>query len=246
MPMILQERDKKLLQFLFVTRVSSYQQIRARYFSGQHPTIADRRIRLLAKNRLVRTFPTDLSGKTVRALSLTENGWEQIKHRWPVHYDNPHFKSESVNHDIRLGDAVSRFLKLKTLSRYLSENMLQSSSTFASHSVLSGLVHAQSDGALEMKDPAGRVYTFAVEFEISLKAKERYRHKLSTYYAMNAIDGVLYICGGHEITDCLSKIDTEVRTAKDSIVYFADEFSVSASDDRIFFKRESGKGLSLV
>jgi hypothetical protein len=181
----------------------------------------------------------------VKCLGLTDKGWGVIARSWPFEIDRPHFQSESAEHDVRLVRIHSRFEKLTLYADFLSENVLQSSSVLKDKAEYRDLINIQADGALVLKDPNGRRYLYAVELEVSRKAIERYQKKLTAYYRVGGIDGVIYVCADQEIKDLIAKVDREIRTTKDSIVYLADESSVLNSQGKMFFKNVERNGLGL-
>jgi len=178
-------------------------------------------------------------------VSLNESAWPFIKDSWPFEIDRPYFKSESVEHDVRLAEILLRFQGLTFFADFKTENLLQSSSALADDPVYRDLVNIQPDGALTLKDAQGQSYLYALEFEISRKTLERYRQKLSGYYRAGSLDGVIYVCGNQEIADAIVKIDREIRIGKDSIVYLGTELSVLESHGKMFFKNVERDGIGL-
>ncbi|MBY0315901.1 MAG: hypothetical protein K2Q26_10300 [Bdellovibrionales bacterium] len=159
--------------------------------------------------------------------------------------DRPHFKSESPRHDTRLVEILLRLEKLKVFDNFLSENMLQSSLSFAQDPIYRDLVNLQCDGALHLKDTEGQGYLYALEFECSSKAIDRYFQKLGMYYSAGNIDGVIYICANQEIMDLITRVDDEVRRNKDTVVYRGLESTVLENKEKIFLRGTSGEGLGL-
>lgn len=159
--------------------------------------------------------------------------------------DRPHFKSESPEHDLRLAEIHSRFECLSLYAGFFSENMFQSSSVLLDTPEYRDLINLQADGALTLKDRAGRHYLYAVELEISKKTIERYQKMLSAYYLAGGIDGVIYIYAHHEVRDLIAKVDREIRTESHSIVYLGDEADVLQSQGKMFFKNVERDGIGL-
>ena len=245
MKIVVQHRDREILKYAFVFRVVTYDQVRRRFFAANKDSAARRRIRRLCAVHLLRAFFVQRDKKPVKCLGLTEKGWSVIARSWSFEIDRPHFQSESAEHDIRLAEIHSRFEKLNLYANFLSENVLQSSSALKDKAEYRDLINIQADGALVLKDPSGRRYLYAVELEVSRKTIERYEKKLTAYYRVGGIDGVIYVCADQEIKDLIAKVDRDIRTTKDSIVYLGDESSVMNSQDKMFFKNVERNGLGL-
>lgn len=246
MPIDLQPRDLRIMRHVFVHRVATYDQIRRKFFSKNFETVARNRLRKLVKHGYFRSFGAERGGVLIRCLILTEKAWPIISEGWGYDVDNPHFRSESVEHDFRLAEVVLRFEKLQSFARFLSENLLQSSSALAADPIFRDTVNLQSDGVLVLKDKDGGSILYAVEYEISKKAPDRYIRKLEGYYQAGGIDGVLYVCGNQEIAAAVAQADRKIRTSNESIVFLAGEPGVLKSEAKIIFKGVNGGGIGLI
>ena len=241
----IQPRDIRIMRQVYTFRVMTYDQVRRKFFADCYETVARNRLQKLIKYGYFKSFGMEIRGTIVRCLRLTEKAWPIISEKWSFHVDCPHFKSESIEHDVRLGEVILKFERLDLFERYFSENILQSSSTLKQDPVFSDSVNLQSDGVLVVKSLQGGSVVYAIEFEISKKAPDRYNRKLSSYYQANGLDGLLYICGNQEIVEAITQADRRVCTEGDSILYFATELSVLKSEDRIIFKGVDGGGIGL-
>ena len=245
MAVTIQPRDLDIFKYVFAFRVVSYEQIRRKFFAGVHPTAAYSRLRKLCKANYLRSFPLAAGATSTMHVSLREKAWPSIENLWGFEVDSPRFKSDSLDHDVRLAEIHSRLERLRLYRNYLSENLLQSSTFLATNQNYRDLVNIRADGALELKEPSGEVYLFSIELELSKKAPDRYRKKLEAYNRAGGIDGVIYICGDLEIMGLIERIDTELGKDRASVVYLGTEASVLECSDKIFFKRTSGKGIGL-
>jgi len=241
----IQSRDTKIMRHLFRHRVMTYEQISRKFFSRKHGATTRNRLRKLVQHGFLRVFGVGVDGDLIRCYGLTEKAWPHIEHGWGVEIDKPHFRSESVVHDIGLAGVVQKFEGLSLFENFLSENVLQSSSALQMDPIFGAAVTLQSDGVLVAKDGAGGTVNYAIEYEVSKKAPDRYVRKLGGYYQASGIDGVLYVCGGQEIADAIARADRKARTGADSIVYFASENSVLKSENRIIFKGVDHGGIGL-
>ena len=240
---MVQNRDREILKYAFTFRVVAYEQIRRKFFATNHPSAARKRISELCDVHLLKADFVHMDKRPLKCVSLTEKGWSHIAETWPFVIDRPYFKSESPEHDLRLAEVHSRFEKLSIFSDFLSENLLQSSSSLKDEVELRDLINIQADGALRLTDSGDRRYLYAIELEVSKKTIDRYQKKLSAYYRAGGIDGVIYVCANHEIRDLIAKVDREVRTDMNSVVYLGDETSVLKSQGKMFFKNVERDGI---
>ena len=240
-----QERDIKLLKFVFACRVASYQQIVQRCFVEKNRMNAYRRVRKLCGAGLLKSAFVVRGNQEKKYVSVTEKAWPLIRDDWPFDVDSPHFKSESPNHDLRLNEILFKLEKLKTFRSFYPENLLQSSTVLAGEGNLCDLAKLQADGALLLNGPDGRTYTYGIEFEISKKTPERYREKLGAYYLARGIDGVIYVCSEREIVNSLNLIDRELRKEGVSILFFGMEKEVLHSAEKINFQNAKEHRLEL-
>lgn len=163
----IQPRDIRIMRQVFTLRVMTYDQVRRKFFADCYETVARNRLQKLIKYGYFKSFGMEIRGTFVRCLRLTEKAWPIISEKWSFHVDCPHFKSESIEHDVRLGEVILKFEKLDLFERYFSENILQSSSTLKQDPVFSDSVNVQSDGVLILKSHEGGSAVYAIECEIS-------------------------------------------------------------------------------
>lgn len=232
----LQGRDIEILKFVYAFRVATFSQIHRRFFENVFRTAAPRRLRHLAKAEYLSMFINGTPEETHRYVALQEKAWAAIREQWPFEVDNPLFSSKSPRHDLRLAELFFSFEKLSTFDQFWSENLLQSSPALAEDPKISALAKLYADAALVLRPPDSEAYVYGVELEISKKSPERYRKKLMDYYLAKAIDGVLYISDSQAILDAVARVDSEIRGEAPSILHFALEKNVLASNGKIQFQ----------
>lgn len=239
----LQERDRRVLQTTFVARVISMDQLCRMFFSKNHRAVGYARILKLQRSGYLRSLYIEHKEGSRKCVKITDKGWDAIKTRYGQ-IDSPSLNSESPLHDVRMAEVAFRLSRLKSFRRLITENVLQTSMEFTS-GPFRDLVNLQSDAVLEVADSTGAKFSYAVEYELSKKAPERYAQKLSTYYKTGAISGVLYVCSDNEIVSAIARADKRVCNRRQSIVHVALESTVLQSTDRITFNRISGGGIGL-
>lgn len=243
MPLVLQRRDVEILKYAFAYRVVTYNQIRRKYFARNDESTARRRIRLLCKEGYLRASFVCTHDKSIKCVSATEKAWKMIRESWPFEVDNPYFKSESPDHDIRLAEVLLCVEKLSSFQSFMTENLLQSTSALQENQLYRDLAILQADGALLLNGPDGRQYLYGIELELSKKTPERYQEKIRSYYQVSGVDGVIYICATQELMGLIARADRDVRTTPESIVFLGLERSVLESKEKIYFKNVEQKGI---
>ena len=245
MALEIQERDTRILKFVFACKVASYQQIVRRCFSASDKSAGYRRIRKLCEAGYLKPLSTVAPPNEVKYVETTEKAWKAIKELWSFEVDRPHFRSESPLHDIRLNEIFFRLERLGSFRAFYTENLLQSSSLLAQEPNLSDLAKIQADGALVISGGNNRLLTYGVELESSKKTPERYRAKIASYYTARRISGVIYACSEREIANSLARVDEEVRGERSSIVFLGNEDEVLKSEQEIQFKNTQGQLMKL-
>ncbi len=238
MKLELQPRDIQIMKFVFACRVVTYDQITRRHFPKTAARVARRRIRNLALQGYFKLGLVELSEKVHRTVQPLPAIWPFIGEKWPFIVDQPHYKSESPDHDVRMTEIVMRFEKLKSYGSFFTENLLQSSSALAEDPRFRDLEKIQPDGILTVQDQNGAVRIYAVELELSRKSLELYRQKFIDYYLARGIDGVLYISSKRDIEGVIAKIDQEFSHDRSSIVRFAFEQAVISDIPKLCFSNQ--------
>lgn len=246
MPLELQQRDVNLMRFVYAHRAVSYSQIWRKFFSDRVKSTISERLKRLRKEGYLRSAMMPIKGDYAeRYFMPSEKAFQFVRHHWDFEIDKPLYKSESIAHDLQLVDLALRMEKLTQFKKLLPENLLQSSSALIQDTFLGDLVRIQSDGALYATGTDGLGYLFALELELSTKNVERYRSKLSSYYLVRGIRGVLYVCADQTIISLLLKADEEVRKDRNSILHFVSLTDALKDSDRIIFRNAKSGGIDL-
>jgi hypothetical protein len=146
---------------------------------------------------------------------------------------------------VNSAEVTSVFENLSTFGVLLTENLLQSSLELQMNEDTRDLYQIQSDAGLFFKEPDGRERTYAIEYELTRKARRRYVEKFRQYYKAYRIFAVLYVCPSPELIKFLEEVDREVRGIHDSILYFVLEKDVLLSQEQIIFTNSEGHQIEL-
>lgn len=236
MRIAIQERDRKVLKYVFENRVATVKQIKRLAFENSRKNVVYQRLHELRMiGMLYRTIFERYNNVYIQ-LEPTPKGFECIRNLWAFEVDRPHYKSESPQHDIRLGDLRFEFERLKCFDSFLPENLLSSSTELQKDHELATLCEMNPDAALFIEELNGLRKMYAVEFEMSKKSPDRYHRKLLGYYTRHVVDGVLYFCSEQQVLNAVARADIETRGSRDPKVYFALERDVLGFIDKMQFK----------
>lgn len=242
----IQERDIQVMKFAFAFRAVTCSQILRRHFKESNEAYALRRIRQLTEEGFLDVSSAFFKNRPVKVLLPNPSIWQHIAEKWPYAIDNPLFKSESPEHDVRLAEIFLRLEMLATFRNFFSENLLQSSAAIARAANLRDTTKTQSDGLIALDFGNGSLKRYAVELEITRKAPERYREKLLSYYLAEGIDGVIYITANEEIRTLVAKADKSVCNGERSRVYLTLESNLVSNEANPIFTTTEGYSLELV
>jgi len=234
------------MKFVFACRVVTYDQIIRRHFPKTHEVVARRRIRKLSDCGYLKISALERLGKIVRIVQPLPEIWPIIREKWALEVDAPHFKSESLEHDIRMSEVFMRLEKLKCFRSFFTENLLQSSSALAEDPRFRDLAKIQADGALSVEDATGNLRIYGVEFELSKKSPEGYRQKLIDYHLAKGIDGVLYVSPSRQIHTLLARTEEEIGKDREPLVWRSYEETAFLNSGKITFHNRLEQTLELL
>ncbi len=238
---VLSERDLKLMCSLFENKIASRNQINEQFFHGVSIHTVNRRLRKLVCLGLITRVTAMVSSRVICGYCLSRKGLTKIKPILPYKVKTKTTLSECPLHDIALNDIRQAFEAKDAVQRYYTENVLQTCTGFKSDRQFRPFVELNSDAMAEVNTRIG-VLNLAIEFDTTVKSKDRYRQKVNAYYGKRGIDGVLYICASKHILNILLKIDKEVadRHRRKPKVYLAMLSDVICALDEMTFTNAIG------
>lgn len=239
------DRDRRLFSLLFENRVMSMRQIHHQVFPGRSLVVAFRRVRLLSINDFLES--RNIEDKNFRAKVAYENRPEalmEIADTYPYAITRPLCKSDSVRHDIVLVGLRERLQRLKTVTNYFTENMLQACGKFSDFEGTRPFVQMNSDAALEITRK-GEKFLVGLELETSEKARERYIRKLVSYYSNPRTPVILYVCESPRIRDAVAAAEAEVIAKNQPRCHYALLSDVLASPAECTFEDIRGAKIVL-
>ena len=238
---VLGERDFKLMISMFENKIISRDQIGREFFHDVSINTVNRRLRKLVGLGLITRMSLIVSGRVICGYCLSKRGFTKIKSLLPYKVNTKAILSDCPLHDIALNDIRRAFEAKSTVQRYYTENVLQTCTEFKSDRQFRPFIELNSDAMAAVDTKVG-VLNLAIEFDTTIKSKDRYRQKIDAYYVKRGIDGVLYICVSKHMLDTLLKIDKEVsdHRRRKPRVYLAMLGDVIGEQDEMTFTNATG------
>lgn len=235
----LTDRDRMIFQLLFEHRVLEFGQIWKRCCPKSSRCNVVTRLNQLYNGKYVEKKYM-LSGKRHLVLyMLLDKGLKEFAPTYEHAISSPHFKSDSILHDLDLFEVRERIQDLEMIEGYYTENMLEKCQRLGNRDRLRSFVELHSDVAIQVKMQEDSFFC-AVEYEGSEKAQERYEDKLLQYYTRGDIAATFWICKTDRIMDALIEVDKGFQTQFQSKMYFASLDSVLNHSGNITFQGISG------
>lgn len=215
------ERDCKLFKYLFENKIATRDQIARDVFKSVGKQVINDRLLKLTKAKYIESSPIVWHKKILFTYELCQNGVQILKRHYPYHITGRGHKSNSIKHDLSLVDLRFAFQRMGLVTNYFTEAMLQSCTEFEDSEDLCQFVAVNSDAVIEVTTTK-RVYYFAIEYEASDKAKDRYYKKLTDYHTSGKIPAVLFICKHKAIMKLVKSIEKDICSQGfNRIIYFS-------------------------
>ena len=239
--MVLTKKEEELLHYLHAVKVSSYQRIKRDIYPSYHIRSVCNRIYRLEDNHLVRGECNRSINGGERTLSLTNKGFTEYVAQGIE--SRSELSSESVLHDLNLGDIRSRLLKAKKVSSYYTENQIQTWGISGFERRFTSYVNLNSDAMVEIQFSSGN-QLIPLELEMHLKAKDRYEQLLKRYYQRDDVVLILYICANQNILNKVREMEmTLFKSEQPKFLYkLKQDFD---ADAYLEFTNCNGKSLRL-
>lgn len=239
------ERDREVLLFIFRNKIVSFKQIHQFFFNGTHITAPGRRMNKLCNYKVIKKECYFIGRKSHVAYSITALGVNLIQPYLLNVVDSQRYNTDSLEHDLALGDITHYFSKLSIVKEVHSESELLSCSQFMENDKLLPFIELRSDRACLIKSAEGLDF-LALEYERTIKSKERNRSKLESYYLQSSIPAVLYVCETDILMKSLMKIDSELCANRSSKLYFCVREDVHEGLKKITFTSFDKQTLSFI
>jgi len=232
--MYITKRDKALFDYLFLHKIATVVQIDRDVFRlGDLPHV-HRRIRTLVKHGYLKTTTTTQRGRPKFAYYLSDRAFQSFiadrtQRQWAQ------LKSDSPDHDVVLTDIRRRFLELKNLRQFITENAIEAELDCSKGLPVHAFQEMHSDGAA-VYIAKGETFYIAIEYEDAQKAKARYAEHLAAYYVRNEIDCVIYVVREPSLRNVLVEVDESLSHDRNSKLFVGNLADVLNPKKSLIFK----------
>jgi hypothetical protein len=232
--MYITDRDKALFDYLFLHKIATVEQINRDVLPTPYPHHVHRRLKILVDHRYLKVTTTLWNGKPRFAYYLSQATFDRfisdrIGRQWSQ------LKSDSPEHDVVLVELRKRFLSIKNVQHFITENAIKSELNCPDNFPVKPFLEMHSDGAIIYKSKGESLY-LALEYEATLKSKPRYEEHLTSYYIRNEIDGVIYVVRDSHIKKVIAAIDRRLSQDGSSKVFIADMKNVLNRRQNLIFE----------
>ena len=137
-------------------------------------------------------------------------------------------------HDLDLVE-IGEWLKSRSLvEEFITENALQCCEEFIHSEEYGDFSRIHADGAFKLK-LNGQYFKVALEYESTLKSKQRTRDKLFEYLPIDSIRAIFYVCKNNSIEQSIRQIEKEVFTNDVAKVYYCQLSQILSSEGKVTF-----------
>jgi DNA-binding MarR family transcriptional regulator len=225
--------------------VMSISQLHHKIFPGRSLTVTSRRIReLWLKGFLERRFIEGQGCRPRSVLQTTPKALKELADSYRYAITAELCKSDSVRHDLALVDLRFRLERLKSVTDYFTENMLQACAKLSEREETRPFVQVNSDAAIEVTRK-GEKFLVGLEYENSEKAKERYVRKLVSYYSDGRTPVILYVCESARIRSAIVQAEAEMIGKRPPRCHYSLLSDVLASSNECTFEDMNGAKIVL-
>lgn len=214
-------RDQKLFQFLFENKVATARQVTTSLFPKVRHQNIYRRLGKLVRAGWIDKLGYFNGDQLQHLYCLSEHGFRQFVHQEDKNDRRLQLMSDVVEHDLALADIRIRMEALSEVKNYFTENVLQSNHDLASSKEFKPFIQLRSDAVVELILQGGKRFIVPLEYEASLKSKERCQKKLLDYYIQYEGGTALFICQSEPVLKRMVQMDREISREFKSKMYFA-------------------------
>ncbi len=215
----LNSRDHKILEHVLKNKVTSCKTLHeSPDFKCSMRTLTRSLTKLIASGHIVKDFVPNKNMRSATVYYLSTKGLNEIYPHFKD-FKNVKLKSDKIQHDFTICKVRQVVGKLKNVKKVWSENEIKISTNFEYNEALAELDKENSDSALSLEWNGEEIH-LALEYEASLKSKQRIREKLISYYRHSKINAVLYVCKNESIKSTFMKIEKSFNTSNQQKIYY--------------------------
>jgi DNA-binding MarR family transcriptional regulator len=228
--MKLQKRDYHLLNTLCEFGLLSTKQLGSIFFKDVAITTVLKRLRILEAEGLIKRVPGLESFELLwvinnKGAKLVEQ--ENYKTSW---------NKQMLEHDYKISSLRLSFLRFKLYESWTPEHKIKSL-LYKKYTFKGAVKKLIPDGLMTIKRN-NNLETWAIEMELSLKAKDRYERIFREYGKKENVSGIWYFAKGESIFKLLKeayKKNGYLLNGKTFVISYVDDVLLNLFDSKLFY-----------
>ena len=185
--------DIKLFTYLYIFQVATINQIRRDLFPKRDITSVVRRLSKLKKNGFLEKKVCFDSDWDCVVYSTTKKVFKNYLRHFHIEGRPEQMSSASLAHDLTLIEIRKRLKQFKEVSNYYTENLIRSSTLVEESFPVEDLRDLRNDAVFKLEYQQ-KFHHIALEYEASIKDRQRYSDKFLNYCLRDKVSGVFFVC----------------------------------------------------
>lgn len=233
--------DIKLFEYLYSYKVATADRIaRDIYREISHQALYKRLNKLINLGFLEGRYVKELRGKLIYNITV-KTFKEHISSGEKVRIQ---LKTENICHDLGLLDIGQRIKRFAGVTNFIPENLLRSNVEVVNQGEIDLIRKLYPDAIIETKIN-NENFTFAIEYERSMKFHRRYTPFFKKYYATFKIDAVLLIYSKKTIKEKLMEKERAFLENRSPKFFYISIDKFTNDSEKLIFNNINGEKLIL-
>ena len=232
--MYLLPQDLECLKYLHTVKVATYDQIRRDCYPKYHLDSVGSRMRKLALNKLARVHLSRSYLRGYCLVSISKRAFKEFI--WDEEVIREELSSDCIQHDLKLVDVRSSFLKLSRTVCYKTENEIQTWNLQSRE--------FNFDALVTMKMKNDKAISFPLEYEATMKSEKRYMSLVKRYYMIREYPIYFFITESESIKKKIIKVEKEIY-GWEKPKFFFQTFKDFIEEGNLYFENARGFQIKL-
>lgn len=242
--LILTRRDIEFFKYLHAIKVVTLKQANRDVFKRHHKTCY-LRLRKFLKRKFIVVINTDWKVDRSFTFSLTHKGMKIINSNMRSLVDGKRFKSNSVDHDLKLVDIRKIICDKKMIREYYTENQIQTYSLFNSDDELGRFKRMRVDAVLAVQSEGKNKVYIPLEYEVSVKSISEYQKKMREIYYYKDLKYLFYVCQDLASMNKLKRIEMEFAKGQSKKILYTTYDELLAQGEAVTFINQDNQSFTL-
>lgn len=219
----LYSQDLIFLKYIHAVKIATYEQIQRDCYPEHKVNSVSNRIRKMEANQLVQIGVSRIHKMRYCLVSISKKGFVNFVDNESVMRNE--LSSDAVAHDLKLVDIRSVLKNLPSTRDYFTENELQTWSKDES---------SLNSDALIISSLKERKFRIPLEYELNMKAEERYKDLVNKYYQHSQSPFVFFVTKDEKIQHKIVSIEKDLYNWEKPKFFYLNEKEFFDSADVIF------------